>query len=132
MTGTYKLLVIIFLILSPCVIKCSASIVPISVQGSKLPAIICNSVKGIVGNDKQITKVSVSILRNNFELSQIDEVIKCVPKKLSVTVADFRSEKSHTKSNGGKAMIEIVIADEIDMVSGVQNIFFFFILMVSY
>ena len=119
MTRACNKLVVIFCIFSSINFKCSSYKVTTELlprQDSLLTAQICNCVKGIVGNDKQISTASISILRNNFELSLVDDIVRCLPKLLAVTVTDYRSQKLALKANTRKSMIEIVVADEIKMV----------------
>ena len=118
MTKVLKFLVVIFLVSTRLKVKCCAENISskfLLQQDSKLPKLICDAVKGTVANDKHINTASISIFENNLEPSIIDETVKCLPKSLSVTTTDFRTQRVRTE-NSRKSSIEIIIADEIDMV----------------
>ncbi|CAG9804981.1 unnamed protein product [Chironomus riparius] len=82
---------------------------------SKLPKFICNAVIDIVKKDHQVNTVSMAIFKHNFELSIIDKTLKCIQKRLSVNVKDFRIEQHKLEVYDSKASIVIMIADRIDM-----------------
>ena len=88
----------------------------LSTQDSKLPKLICDGVRDAFSKDRQISTVSMAIFKNNIESPLIDETLKCLPKRLSVNIKDFRTEQHELEFNDRSASIVIMIADEIDKV----------------
>ena len=85
-------------------------------QDQKLPKIICDAVRDTIRKDREVSTVSMAIFEHNFDSSLVDKTLKCIPKRFSVTVKDFRTKQHKPELNGSKASIVIMIADQIDMV----------------
>lgn len=85
-----------------------------SQEVSKLP-FVCEIVKDAVLKDQGINTVSVAIFDHNIDAAVIDEIMKCIPKRLSIMVTDFRKKELPT-ANNEKSSIVIMVADTFDMV----------------
>ena len=119
MARSFYYILIFSLIYIQLQVGCNASEISKNIytgQDSKLPKLICDAVKGTFSEDQQISTVSMAIFNNNFESSLVDETLKCMPKRLSATITDFRSEQHKHEFSDRKASIVVMIADEIDKV----------------
>jgi len=117
MLRVIEFIVIIFIVQFQ--IKCDAADAPKNFyvkHDSKLPKLICDGVRDAFSKDRQISTVSMAIFKNNIESPLVDETLKCIPKRLSVNVKDFRSEQHELEFSDRKSSIVIMIADEIDKV----------------
>lgn len=91
-------------------------------KDSKISKFVCDTVKDLVSKNRQINTISMAIFRNNFDNTKIDETLKCLPKRLSLIITDFRFIKP-TITNIRKASIVIIVADNINMVRKLYNLF---------
>lgn len=85
-------------------------------ENSNLPKFVCEIVKNVAYTDRSVKTIAMAIFNNNFDKAKIDEILKCLPKRLTLIIQDFQSEKLITSLNK-KTSIVIMIADEINTVS---------------
>ena len=100
-----------------------------STQDSKLPKFICDVVRDTIRKDREVSTVSMAIFEHNFDASLIDKTLQCIPKRLSVTVNDYRIEQHKPELYGSKASIVIMIADHIDVVRKLYSLFKIILIM---
>lgn len=82
---------------------------------SKISEFICNVIKDVAWKDRKTDTISVTIFKNVLNKGEIDEIFQCLPKRLSLLIIDYTSDRS-IKLDSRKASIVIMMADKIDMV----------------
>lgn len=82
---------------------------------SKLPKFACDVIKDVVSKERESKTVTMAIFENNLDESEINKILKCLPKRLLLTITDFRFRKPVTVDNV-KSSIVIMAVDTLDTV----------------